>query len=228
MLAQPEDGIAFRRGSFWYHRGNVVYNIHDADRDTHTLHGVSVFRLNARGPPAREPPRGPRRRRRGRLGPQRRDAALLRSVPSGSAPRTERVSEKVARPRRHPETSPCSTPASSSSRSRSSASTSPMRAADGRDRGRRARPPAPPLGGSAHGDALRLARAAARLRGRAHQEPRRVRPARDRVGLRLLHACARAASLVASAGVALAAIAPWLLLAAFGGFGAWRLARIPE
>ena len=59
--ARPEDGITFRRGSFWYHRGNVVYNIRDADRDTHTLHGVSVFRLNAAGPPAREPPRGPRR-----------------------------------------------------------------------------------------------------------------------------------------------------------------------
>jgi lipopolysaccharide export system permease protein len=47
--ARPESGIAFRRGSFWYHRGNVVYNIRDADADTGTLHGVSVFRLDDRG-----------------------------------------------------------------------------------------------------------------------------------------------------------------------------------
>jgi LPS export ABC transporter permease LptG len=47
--ARPDSGIAFRRGSFWYHRGDVVYNIQDADGDAHTLHGVSVFRLNPAG-----------------------------------------------------------------------------------------------------------------------------------------------------------------------------------
>jgi lipopolysaccharide export system permease protein len=46
---RAEDGVAFRQGSFWYHRGDVVYNIQDADGDAHTLHGVSVFRLNPAG-----------------------------------------------------------------------------------------------------------------------------------------------------------------------------------
>ena len=34
------------------------------------------------------------------------------------------------------------------------------------------------------------------------------------------------ASLLASGGVAIAAIAPWWLLAALGALGAWRLARV--
>jgi lipopolysaccharide export LptBFGC system permease protein LptF len=48
-LSRPGQGIAWRRGSFWYHRGNVVYNILGMDGASHTLHGVSVFRLNAEG-----------------------------------------------------------------------------------------------------------------------------------------------------------------------------------
>lgn len=40
---------SFRRGSFWYHRGSFVYNVRDADRDTKTLRGVSVFELGANG-----------------------------------------------------------------------------------------------------------------------------------------------------------------------------------
>jgi lipopolysaccharide export system permease protein len=48
-LAPREHRISFRRGSFWYHRGDTIYNILDADRDRRTLHGVSVFRLNGEG-----------------------------------------------------------------------------------------------------------------------------------------------------------------------------------
>ena len=48
-LESPGDPISYRQGSFWYHRGNLVYNVQDADRETRTLHGVRVFQLNARG-----------------------------------------------------------------------------------------------------------------------------------------------------------------------------------
>ncbi len=41
--------ITYRRGSFWYHRGRVIYNIREADRATHTLRGVSVFELSDQG-----------------------------------------------------------------------------------------------------------------------------------------------------------------------------------
>jgi LPS export ABC transporter permease LptG len=48
-LQNAGDEIAFGRGSFWYHRGDVIYNVQNADRANRTLHGVSVFELTARG-----------------------------------------------------------------------------------------------------------------------------------------------------------------------------------
>lgn len=44
-----QEKIVFRRGSFWYHRGRVIYNIRYADPDTNTWRGVSVFELDERG-----------------------------------------------------------------------------------------------------------------------------------------------------------------------------------
>ncbi len=41
--------IDYRRGWFWYHRGRVIYNIRDADRDAQTLQGVTIFELNDQG-----------------------------------------------------------------------------------------------------------------------------------------------------------------------------------
>jgi LPS export ABC transporter permease LptG len=41
--------ISFRRGSFWYHRGNTIYNVQEADRETKTLYGVSVYKLSPEG-----------------------------------------------------------------------------------------------------------------------------------------------------------------------------------
>ena len=41
--------IDYRRGWFWYHRGRVIYNIREADRDTQTLRDVNVFELNDQG-----------------------------------------------------------------------------------------------------------------------------------------------------------------------------------
>lgn len=41
--------IAFRRGSFWYHRGHTIYNIRYGDPATNTWRGVSLFELDDRG-----------------------------------------------------------------------------------------------------------------------------------------------------------------------------------
>ena len=41
--------ISFRRGSFWYHRGDTIYNVREADPDARTLHGVQVFETTPAG-----------------------------------------------------------------------------------------------------------------------------------------------------------------------------------
>lgn len=48
-LDRGEDEIAFRRGSFWYHRGDVIYNVSEADRASRTLTGVNVYELSPEG-----------------------------------------------------------------------------------------------------------------------------------------------------------------------------------
>lgn len=41
--------ISFRRGSFWYHRGRTIYNIAGADPETSTLRGVRIYELGDDG-----------------------------------------------------------------------------------------------------------------------------------------------------------------------------------
>lgn len=41
--------ISFRRGTFWYHRGDTIYNIAAANPAEHTLSGVNVFELSPEG-----------------------------------------------------------------------------------------------------------------------------------------------------------------------------------
>jgi lipopolysaccharide export system permease protein len=48
-LENPGEEVSFRRGSFWYHRGDAIYNVREADRKSKTLHGVRVFQTNPRG-----------------------------------------------------------------------------------------------------------------------------------------------------------------------------------
>jgi lipopolysaccharide export LptBFGC system permease protein LptF len=48
-LESPGEPISYQQGSFWYHNGNLVYNVQYADRETQTLHGVRLFQLDARG-----------------------------------------------------------------------------------------------------------------------------------------------------------------------------------
>jgi len=45
----PGGEITFRQSSFWYHRGNAIYNVQEADKESRTLYGVSVFELNPQG-----------------------------------------------------------------------------------------------------------------------------------------------------------------------------------
>lgn len=41
--------VEYRRGSFWYHSGNLIYNVGDADPQARRLSELRVFELNARG-----------------------------------------------------------------------------------------------------------------------------------------------------------------------------------
>ncbi len=45
----PGAEVTFRHGSFWYHRGNAIYSVQEADREARVLHGVSVYELSPRG-----------------------------------------------------------------------------------------------------------------------------------------------------------------------------------
>ncbi|MFP8881802.1 MAG: LptF/LptG family permease [Myxococcota bacterium] len=49
QLRNPGGEISFRQGSFWYHRGDSIYNVQNADPQTRILHGVSVFELGPTG-----------------------------------------------------------------------------------------------------------------------------------------------------------------------------------
>src|SRR5262245_52917806 len=41
--------LTFRRGSFWYHKGDTIYNVRDADPTTRLLRDVAIFELDRRG-----------------------------------------------------------------------------------------------------------------------------------------------------------------------------------
>ncbi len=222
--ARPESGIAFRRGSFWYHRGNVVYNIHDADRDTRTLHGVSIFRLDARGRllESLHAPRidvedgawivndGMRRS----FDPSRPEAP----------PRTELVSERIL------------DLGGSRDLARLGAEIEQLsipelreyiagRAADGRDavdaRGRLHRRLADPLTVTLFTWlALPIGFGVERTRSLA------VSGLLGIVWVCVYYTLRTTAATLSAGGVAVAAIAPWLLLAVFGALGAWRIFRI--
>jgi lipopolysaccharide export system permease protein len=44
-----EAELTFRRGSFWYHKGDTIYNVRDADPATRVLRDVAIFELDPRG-----------------------------------------------------------------------------------------------------------------------------------------------------------------------------------
>jgi lipopolysaccharide export system permease protein len=223
--ASRGDGISFRRGSFWYHRGNVVYNIRDADRDRRTLYGVSVFRLDAEG------------RLRESLHAERVNVepgawlvsdALRRSFdPSATEapPRSERVSARL--------------PDLGSQRDLALlgagierlslpelAEYIDARTLDGRDaveaRGRLQRRLADPANVWLFAWlALPLGFGVERTRSLALASLLGI------AWVGVFYSLRTAASVLVSGGVAAAALAPWWLLLAFALLGAWRLARVP-
>ena len=48
-FGRNDDGVEFRRGTFWYHRGNTIYNVYSADPEHKTLHVVTIFELAPNG-----------------------------------------------------------------------------------------------------------------------------------------------------------------------------------
>ena len=48
-LENPGEEIAYRRGSFWYHRGDTIYSVREADRNLKTLRGVRIFETSPVG-----------------------------------------------------------------------------------------------------------------------------------------------------------------------------------
>lgn len=222
--ARPESGIAFRRGSFWYHRGSVVYNIRDADADTGTLHGVSVFRLDDRGR-LLESLRAPR--------VDVEDGAWI--VRDGT-----RRSFDPSRPEAPPRSDPVSEKILDLGGSRDLAllgagieqlSIQELReyiagrAADGRDavdaRGRLHRRLADPFAVTLFTWlALPIGFGVERTRSLA------VSGLLGIAWVSVYYTLRTTAATLSAGGVALAAVAPWLLLAVFGGLGAWRVYRI--
>jgi len=48
-LVQPHEPIAFRGGTFWYHRGDAIYNVGAADAERGRLEAVRIFELGPEG-----------------------------------------------------------------------------------------------------------------------------------------------------------------------------------
>jgi len=48
-LSGAEDDIEFRRGSFWYATGNLIYNVGNADPDKQVLHNLRIFEKDDNG-----------------------------------------------------------------------------------------------------------------------------------------------------------------------------------
>ncbi len=225
-LAQTGEGITFRRGSFWYHRGNAVYNIRDADLASHTLHGVTVFRLNAQG-------------------------RLIESLQAEHASVEDngwvlegglRRSFDPTRPESPPGVERLAETALELGSARDLVLLDAgieqlsipelreyigMRVADGRDpieaRGRLHRRLADPLSVALFAWlALPLGFGVERTRSLA------VSALIGIAWVSVYYTLRTAASLLAAAGIAAAAFAPWLLIAAFASFGAWRLLQVPR
>jgi len=88
----------YRRGSFWYQRGRMIYNIRGADRDTRTLIGIALFERNRAGRLVRSVHAA--RARVGDDGTWHFEQAVIREFdPSkpGSPPRTDARTEATLR-----------------------------------------------------------------------------------------------------------------------------------
>jgi lipopolysaccharide export system permease protein len=226
-VGDSAQAISFHGGSFWYHRGDFIYNVREADREARSLHGVRVFERN----------------RRGRLvrsihaelvriedGPRWRfvDATLRSFDPSDPAapPRLDFRAEKLLDVAEERDLALLDASARTLSlpdlrqyiRARSQ---------EGPDTAR--------YRGLLH---ARLAHPLSVLLFTFLAIPLGLAVERSRsLAAGALHGIAvtglfftfrTIASMLAAAGFAAATLSPWLLLAGFAGYGAWRFARVPR
>lgn len=224
-VGDPARAISFHGGSFWYHRGDFIYEVRQADREARSLHGVRVFERNRRGRLVRSI-----RAERVRIedGPRWRffDATLRSFDPSDPAapPRLDFGAERILDVARERDLALLDASARTLSlpdlrqyiwaRSQEGRDTTPYR---GLLHARLAHPLsvllfaflAIPLG-------LAVERSRSLAAGALH-------------GIAitgLFFALRTVASMLAAAGFAAATLSPWLLLASFAGYGAWRFARV--
>jgi lipopolysaccharide export system permease protein len=226
--AGQDGGQLFQaRGAFWYQRGNTLFEVQGADRDTQTLKGVVIYERDPNG-------------------------RLLRSVEADVAhievDHRWRLERAVFRefPRDDPESAPRTETRADAWFEFGRAGDLALLGADprnltllrlreyiraihreGRDTARyrslwhgRLADPLSVLLFAVLGAPLGFSVERARSLGSAAIE-----------GVGLLagyYALQTAASVIGSAGFSAATLAPWLVLGVFGAFGAWRLARAPS
>lgn len=226
QLESPGEPVVFGRGSFWYHRGNAIYNFREADGDSHTLYGVRAFDLDDRG-------RLLRSIRAERVlvdGGRWRflDATVRRFDPAHpeAAPRVERIGERLI------------TVAEDRDLERLEAGIRNLSLPDLRDYIRSqaregwdtSRQRAELHKRLAEPFAVLLFALLAVPLGLAVEHTRSLATsALHGVGLvGLFYAARSTATMFATGGVVPAGLSAWLVIAAFGGLGAWRMLRVPR
>lgn len=223
-IENPGEEITYRRGSFWYHRGNVIYNVREADPESGTLRGVSVFETSPEGRLLRSTRAEVVRVEEGRSWHfAEATARVFDPDEPGAPPRIEHLRDATL------EVADARDLALLDARARhlslrDLALYIEAQAADGREvtryRGILHERLAEPL------TVLVFALLATPL-GLSVERTRSMATAAV-VGVALLgafFAVRTVASLFAAGGVAAAAPAPWLVLGAFAALGAWRFAR---
>ncbi len=226
-LDAGDESIAFRGGSFWYYRGNSIYNVDDVDRDSQTLHGVRVFEMGPRGRLLRSI-----RADRVQISEGRhwhfRGAVVRRFDPSDPAtsPVVERVDETILDVGEERDLALLSSTASTLSlgnlreyiaaRHREGRTTLRYRALL---HARLSQPLTVLLFALL---AVPIGLSVERTRSLA------VSALQGFLLLGLFFVLRGAGAMFAAGGVAAAVPASWLLLSAFGGYGTWRFARMPR
>jgi LPS export ABC transporter permease LptG len=223
----PYDPLFRSGGSFWYHRGRFLYNVQDADRATRTLHDVKVYERDDDG-----------RLRRAIAADSARitldhhwelRGARFLSFDAGdpsAAPRAERLEHATLDAASQEELALLEADASLLALPDLAAYIEAL-ARSGRDTTRyralfhaRLAEPVSVLVFALL--AIPLGFAVERSRSLA------VAALQGLVMLAAFYVAQSTAGVFAAGGVEAAVPAPWLVLGAFGGLGAWRLLRIPS
>lgn len=217
--------VEFRRGSFWYHRGRYVYNVRDADPQQRQLRDVAIFELDGRGRLVRSI-----RAARARIDGEGRwqlDEAVIRRFEPG-APDVPPVYDRLARTEL----------VLTEELALLDAGVEGLSLADLREY-RDERPSGDPEAIRAQAllhdrltkplSAFVFVMLAIPLALRVERTRSLALPALEGVGVLFAFWTLREYGVtLASQGVLLPALPPWLVLAGFTGAGAWLLARMPR